>query len=303
MHPPGEWCGFVNHHKPPGVSSQQAVSWVRRLFGAAKAGHTGTLDPLATGVLPICLGRATRLAAYVSAANKSYRAEVAFGVETDTLDAQGACVREADAALVTSGMIEETLPRFRGEIEQTPPAFSALSQQGQRLYRLARRGEQVVATPRQVTISELDLLEFVQGHQPRATLELTCGKGTYVRSLAADLAHALGTVGHLTALVRTRVGPFRIEDSLTSERLQVLADEHQLGQALLPPDYPLHSYAELSLGDGDADRFMHGGQVICDITPGFARIYDSGHRFLGVGRVSPEGAGFLLQPVVVLAGD
>ena len=198
--------GWINLDKPLDMTSTQAVSAVRRIFDAKKAGHAGTLDPLASGVLPIALGEATKTVPFAQEAGKIYRFTIRWGEETTTLDAEGEVVRESDVRPAREA-IEAALDGFTGEIEQVPPAYSAIKVEGERAYDLARAGERVELKARTVTIDSLKLLDCPE--PDLAVLEMGCGKGAYVRALARDLAHQLGTVAHVAALRRVRVGPSR----------------------------------------------------------------------------------------------
>jgi tRNA pseudouridine55 synthase len=194
------------------------VARVRRLAGQKRVGHAGTLDPLATGVLPVLLGRATRLMDFIQSGHKTYVAEISLGTSTETDDAEGAVIASAPVPPLDRAMVEDALSRFRGEILQTPPKYSALKVGGQRAYALARAGAEPSLGPRAVTIHRLALLTL---SETALCVEVTCSKGTYIRSLARDLAEALGTVGHLAALVRTQVGPFYLKDAASLEDLAV----------------------------------------------------------------------------------
>ena len=208
--------GVVVVDKPVGPTSFAIVRTARRLTGVRKIGHGGTLDPLASGVLPICLGEATKLAQFLLDADKEYQATVCFGTETDTYDADGKVTATVDAAHLAEGQVRQALAGFLGEQQQVPPMFSALKRDGRPLHAYARAGEVVERAPRAVRIMTLDLLSFAEG---RATIYLRCSKGTYVRSLAHDLCRALGTGAHLTALRRTRSGPFAITEAVPPEAL------------------------------------------------------------------------------------
>ena len=199
--------GVLVLDKPPGMSSAAAVDHVKKRLGAKRAGHGGTLDPIATGVLPICLGEATKLAAYLLADDKEYEAEATLGVETDTQDRTGNVLVTRDASDVTRDAIATLLPSFLGEQEQVPPMFSAIKQGGVRLYHRARAGEEVERTPRRIRIDALELLDFTP---PRVKLRIACSKGTYVRTLLADLGTALGCGAHMSELRRTRSGVFTL---------------------------------------------------------------------------------------------
>jgi tRNA pseudouridine55 synthase len=206
--------GVLNLHKPPGMTSHDVVDVVRRLLETKRVGHAGTLDPAATGVLVVCVGEATRIVEYLMEGTKSYRAEITFGVTTTTEDAEGEIVSEQSAADVTEERLREVLRQFIGDIEQIPPMFSAVQVGGKRLHELARRGETVERPKRQVHIEGINLIKFTSAERAIAVLDVTCSKGTYIRTLAADIGAALGCGAHLSSLVRTRVGRFRLEESL-----------------------------------------------------------------------------------------
>lgn len=210
--------GLLVVDKPRGITSHDVVAQARRVTGIRKIGHAGTLDPLATGVVVLALGRATRLIRYVQDQEKEYVALVQFGVATDTLDADGTETERAPMALDQQGLTD-ALVAFRGEIEQVPPMVSALKHDGKRLYEIARRGAEVERPPRLVTIHELELNEFFPGDYPRAELRVVCSKGTYVRALADDIGRSLGGRAHLLALRRTRVGVFGLGHAITIEDL------------------------------------------------------------------------------------
>ncbi len=214
-------CGFLNVLKPPGMTSSQVVGRVRWLLGGTKVGHAGTLDPEAAGVLPLMVGKAARLFDYLQDKEKAYVAEVAFGTETDTQDAQGTVTAEGNA-YPDEAAIRAALPTLTGALLQTPPMFSALKRDGRRLYELARRGEAVALEPRPVTVHALTFL----GLMPRqgARLEVRCSKGFYVRTLCQDLGRAVGCPAHMRFLLRTRSGPFTLEQAYTLEELQAAAE-------------------------------------------------------------------------------
>lgn len=203
--------GVVVIDKPAGITSFDVVARVRRALGERRVGHTGTLDPMATGVLPVCVGEATKLVPFLMGGDKEYEAEALLGVTTDTLDATGTVTSETNAANVSRADVERVLSRFVGEVMQRPPMHSALKVGGQRLYDLARRGIEVERAPRPVRI---DAVELVACALPRLGLRVRCGKGTYIRSLVADLGEALGVGAHMTALRRTRVGAFGVADAV-----------------------------------------------------------------------------------------
>ena len=252
--------GWLIFDKPEGMNSTRAVGLVKSLYDAAKAGHAGTLDPLATGVLPIALGEATKTVPFVVEGSKVYRFTVRFGIETDTDDAEGKVTASSDRR-PSSPEIEATLPRFTGEIIQVPPRFSALKVEGARAYELARDEEQFELEPRRVSIARLTLVAHPD--KDHCILETECGKGTYVRALARDLGRALGSHGHVAALRRTRVGPFGEDRAVSVERLEALAsDRDDLVTALEPVEIALRDIPALTVSAADAARLRRGQPVL-----------------------------------------
>jgi tRNA pseudouridine55 synthase len=256
--------GVLVCDKPAGMTSHDVVARVRRLAGQRRVGHGGTLDPPATGVLVLALGRATRLLPFLPTEPKRYLAEVAFGAETDTLDATGTVTATADAAGVGEAGLRDALAGFVGPQLQVPPMVSAIKVGGERLYAKARRGEQVDRVPRPIVISELELVGFSAGERPRATLEVTCSGGTYVRSLAADLGRALGTLAHLATLRRTAVGRFTERDAHTLAELEELAGgprSENLAAAVLDPAAAMASTPTRAL-DGEEAAALANGRAL-----------------------------------------
>jgi tRNA pseudouridine55 synthase len=251
--------GWVVLDKPMGMTSTQAVGAVRRLFEAQKAGHAGTLDPLATGILPIALGEATKTVPFAVDGEKAYRFTMRFGVETDTDDAEGKVVRTSDV-LPTLEAIESVLPDFTGEISQVPPAFSAIKVDGERAYDLARAGEDVVLEPRWIVVEDLRLVDMPDA--ATAVLEAECGKGTYVRALARDIGRVLGSAGHVIALRRTRVGPFDEQMSVQLAALHDAAEAGDIGRLLQPVEAALDDLPGLSVSSGDAASLSRGQAVL-----------------------------------------
>jgi tRNA pseudouridine55 synthase len=251
--------GWVILDKPLGLGSTQAVSRVRRLFGAAKAGHGGTLDPLASGVLPIALGEATKTVPFVMDGRKEYRFTLRFGEARATDDAEGAVTATSDVR-PTDAAIRAILPSFVGTIDQTPPSFSALKVAGQRAYDLARAGEEVTLAPRRVVIGHLEML--ARTDPDHADFVVTCGKGTYIRSLARDVARRLGTVGHVSALRRTAAGPFREEAAISLSKLEALGHIPALFGVLAPVSTALDDIPALALTMAQADRLRQGQPVL-----------------------------------------
>lgn len=254
--------GWLIFDKPQGMTSTQAVSCVKRLYEAAKAGHAGTLDPLATGVLPIALGEATKTVPFVVEGRKEYRFTVRFGAETDTDDADGKVTATSEIR-PSRAEIEAKLPDFTGEISQVPPRYSALKVDGARAYDLARENEEFELAPRRVAVGRLDLVAHPD--KDHCVIEAECGKGTYVRALARDLGRALGSLGHVEALRRTRVGAFGEERAVSLATLDELAQSggHEaLTAVLLPVETALHDLPALVVNSSDAARLMRGQPVL-----------------------------------------
>jgi tRNA pseudouridine55 synthase len=254
--------GWLIFDKPRGMTSTQAVGRVKRLYQAAKAGHAGTLDPLATGVLPIALGEATKTVPFVVEGSKQYRFTERFGAETDTDDAEGKVVASSEKR-PTRAEIEAALPNFTGEIEQVPPRYSALKVDGARAYELARDDEDFELAARRVSVESLTLADHPD--PDHCVLETHCGKGTYVRALARDLGRALGALGHVEELRRTRVGPFSEERALSLAALEALAESggyEALLAALLPVETALCDIPALAVAGPDADRLRRGQAVL-----------------------------------------
>jgi tRNA pseudouridine55 synthase len=251
--------GWICLDKPYDLGSTQAVGRVRRLFNAQKAGHAGTLDPLATGILPIALGEATKTVSFMVEADKGYRFTIAWGKSTTTLDREGAVTGESDMR-PTRETVEAALPAFIGEIEQVPPAYSAIKVDGERSYDLARAGEAVELAARPVTIHSLDVVS--QADADHVTLAMRCGKGTYVRAIVRDLAAALGAEGHVSELRRTHVGPFGEQNAITLEKLEDLVHRGAGQEALLPVETALDDIPVLAVTDEDAFRLSQGRGMV-----------------------------------------
>lgn len=264
--------GLLNVHKPVGPTSHDIVAAVRRGTGERRAGHAGTLDPLASGVLVLALGKATRLMEYMSGAHKAYRAQVTLGLETDTYDTEGEVLAERPLpANLTRAQVEAALEAFRGTIMQRPPAYSAVKVGGKSAHRLARAGKTVELAARPVQITRLALAEFTP---PVITLEVECSAGTYIRSLAHDLGAALGVGGTLSALVRTASGSFRLDDAVGWEALTASFAAGDWAQYLLPAGLALAGTPELHLDAEDAQRIANGQAIAADApAEGLARAY------------------------------
>ena len=274
--------GILNLNKPRGPTSHDVVDRVRDLTSVRRVGHAGTLDPLATGVLLVCIGRATRVAEYIVAGVKAYRARLRLGITTDTFDADGEVTSEK-AVEVDRAQFEGALARFRGTLEQLPPMYSAIKHKGTPLHRLARRGEVVERQKREIHVYELTLTEW---EPPECTLELTCSPGTYVRALAHDLGQSLGCGASLAALTRLASGDFRLEDSITLEELGQAATSGRWQQLLLPIDAALAHMPALELEKDEARRVCAGQAVRGSFeegTPeGLARAYGADGEFLAI---------------------
>jgi tRNA pseudouridine55 synthase len=283
--------GILLLDKPSGISSNHALQRIKRLYQASKAGHTGSLDPLATGLLPLCLGYATKFSSFLLDADKRYRVRVRLGVSTSTADAEGEVVSVAPTNDVSEAALRDVLANFTGSIEQLPPMYSAVKHQGERLYKLAREGKEVERTPRTIQIFSLDLLRF---DLPDIELDVHCSKGTYVRTLAEDIGARLGCGGHVSALRRTGVGPYveGLTRFVTMSEVEVIAEapgaQAEAAQTfaamdalLLPLDSALGHCAALRLS-ADAAFYLGQGQPVLvpqAPTEGMVRLYDPSARF------------------------
>jgi tRNA pseudouridine55 synthase len=282
--------GLLLLNKPAGLTSNQALQKVKRLLQAKKAGHTGSLDPAATGMLPLCFGEATKVCAYLLDADKTYRVTAKLGIATDTGDADGTETAQGEVPALSADKWNEILQGFRGESLQVPPMYSALKKEGKRLYELARKGEVVERAPRPIRIDEIELLEAAGA---RLVFRVRCSKGTYIRSLVEDIARVAGTVAHTARLHRENVGDFRAEDMLDLKGAEVVAADGPgpLREQLLPPDRALAGLPDVSLENGLAAKFC-GGQVVSGGEAGrtgLARVYGENKEFLGVGELSGDG--------------
>lgn len=300
--------GIVCIDKELGMTSHDVVARVRRLARQKRVGHAGTLDPAASGVLPVCLGQATRVAEYLSESGKAYRATIRFGVVTDTYDAEGSVVREAPVSL-TVDEIAAALPAFLGEQMQTPPAYSAIKRGGQPVYKLARAGERVELEPRPVVIYALRIVSWAS---PDLVLDVECGKGTYIRSLAFDLGERLGPGAHLAALVRTRSGPFTLKQCLTLGKLEQALADGTWRDFLYAPDEALLERRAAILGpenearmrNGQALRFGLESRPVAVAEPvggELLRAYTTDGRFVGILRWEAEQG--IWQPAKVLLSE
>jgi tRNA pseudouridine55 synthase len=276
--------GILNINKATGMTSHDVVARVRKLLHQRRVGHAGTLDPAASGVLPICVGQGTRVAEYLSESGKVYQAEITFGTVTDTYDAEGNIIRTADTSHLTLARIEEALPHFLGPQKQLPPRYSAIKIQGQPAYKRVRSGEEITLEARAIEIQQLRLLAW---EPPRLTLVVECSKGTYIRSLAYDLGEHLGCGAYLSALIRTRSGPFTLAGSITLEQLAEASEEGTVSGYLLAADSALQNYPALELDAATITRVLHGNtfsnpQSHLQPAATLARIYDMEGHFLAI---------------------
>jgi tRNA pseudouridine55 synthase len=282
--------GLLLLDKPTGLTSNAALQKVKRLFDARKAGHTGSLDPLASGLLPICFGHATKLSGYLLGADKIYRTTARWGSQTDTADADGQVLAESALKTVDRPQLEKVLAGFHGELQQIPPMYSALKKDGKRLYELAREGKEVEREPRDIRIDELEIESFDPGCP---VLRVRCSKGTYIRTLVEDIARAAGTLGHVAALRRLSVLPFLEERMITMESLETAAQAgcEALDEYLLPLDDALSDWPAVKLGPSESYYLLQGHPVCAarESEVGLVRLYDETRRFLGIGEVMPDG--------------
>ena len=286
--------GLLVLDKPTGMSSNTALQHAKRLFGAAKAGHTGSLDPLATGVLPLCFGEATKFSQFLLDADKGYESTFVLGTGTDTADADGAEIARASAAHLTEDLVTQAMVTLTGAIEQVPPMYSALKVEGQPLYKRARAGEQVERAARPVEIYGFELLSFEPGEQVRLGVKVRCSKGTYIRTLAEDLGTALGVPAHVSTLRRCQSGPFALDDCVTPEQLTTVKEsgtDTDLDALLQPIESCIQHLPRLSLSEAATFYIRQGQPVLVPNGPqsGMVRIADAGGLFLGVGDMRDDG--------------
>ncbi len=282
--------GLLLLDKPTGESSNRSLQKVKRIFNAAKAGHTGTLDPLATGLLVICFGRATKISNYLLAADKHYQVALKLGVTTDSGDVDGEVIEQQDATYVTQQQIVQVAEKLTGNIEQIPPMYSALKHQGTRLYELARKGVEIERQPRNVKIHSFN---FVEQQQDLITMQVHCSKGTYVRTLVEDLGELLGCGAHVAQLRRTSLGPFVDKKMYTFDELESLAVQglSALDTVVLPTELALMSWPSVSVEDELMADLRNGRAMLLPGQPasGMVRIYDNDQQFYGMGTIRDDG--------------
>jgi tRNA pseudouridine55 synthase len=292
--------GVLPLDKPAGITSFDAIRQVRRILGERRVGHAGTLDPTATGLLPICVGRTTRFVDYFHAQPKTYHCVIRLGERSDTCDTEGVVVTGADASGVTADQIRSELVRFTGEVDQIPPMHSAVRHEGRHLYELARAGEEVVREPRRVTIYSVELVDFRPGAVAETEIVVVSGKGAYMRVLASDLGDALGTGGLLGWLSRTSYGTLMLGSSITLDQLASMDDPWA---ALLPPEVAVAHLPPVNLGPSQVQQIRRGQSVwlprsILPDVAGECRMHDPTGELIGIGELN----GGLLRPTKVLAG-
>ncbi|MFI5287023.1 MAG: tRNA pseudouridine(55) synthase TruB [Candidatus Dormibacteria bacterium] len=292
--------GVLPLDKPAGITSFDAIRQVRRILGERRVGHAGTLDPTATGLLPICVGRTTRFVDYFHAQPKTYHCVVRLGERSDTCDTEGVIVTGADASGVAPDRIRAELARFTGDIDQIPPMHSAVRHEGRHLYELARAGEEVVRQPRRVTIYSAELVDYRPGPVAEAEIVVVSGKGAYMRVLAADLGDALGTGGLLGWLSRTSYGTLTLSSSIALNQLEAMGDPWP---ALLPPEVAVAHLPLVNLGPAQVQQVRRGQSIwlprsILPEVAGECRMHDPSGELIGIGELN----GGLLRPTKVLAG-
>jgi tRNA pseudouridine55 synthase len=295
--------GLLNINKPKGLTSHDVVAHIRKLSGQRKVGHTGTLDPMATGVLLVCVGQATRLIEYLMSGRKQYRATIQFGKTTNTLDADGEILTENDASDLTQTKLKNIVPQFQGTLQQIPPIFSAIKKNGQPLYKQARAGQQVEVEPRTVTVYKLT---WVDWNPPNLTLDISCSSGTYIRSLARDIGEAAGTGAHLAQLTRTANGSWHIDDAVSLNQLEQAGDNWR--KFLHQPDQGIAHLPQVIL-DGEAvEHIRHGRQIPANLTTmpptgdkiELARAYTPAGEFIAILKLV-ESDGNIWQPKKVFS--
>lgn len=287
--------GIINILKPPGMTSHDVVAYLRRLFNMKKIGHAGTLDPAAAGVLPVFLGSATRFIEYTADADKSYRVEMILGYTTDTGDTTGEVISRHTGSLPEIASVVDVLPSFVGNIEQIPPMYSAIKVNGKKLYELAREGVTVNRKSRQITIHSINVVKTL----PNGLLfDVTCSKGTYIRTLCSDIGEKVGCPAVMSFLVRTRVGPFTLEESVSLEEVTAAKDK-----VVCSVDAALSHMPALALTARAAEMAVNGCPVIVDaphLPASLVRLYDASHRFIGVGQPA-TGSNTQIIPVKILS--
>lgn len=282
--------GILLLDKPAGITSNDALQRIKRIYNAARAGHTGSLDKPATGILPICLGEATKISTYLLNADKSYVSVAKLGVVTSTADAEGEIVNTRSVPVIKKRELERVIKQFVGNIEQVPPMYSALKVEGQRLYRLAYQGLEIERQARSVTIHQIDLLQF---DQESFEIRVHCSKGTYIRTLVEDIGNTIGCGAHVSTLRRLSTGPFDEDQMVTMEIVENLAKQGDdaLDELLVPVDSALEHLAAVALSEEASYSLCQGQAVLVTHAPseGLVRIYDHNRAFIGIGTINDDG--------------
>ena len=295
--------GVVVINKNSGITSHQEVQRLRRLLPGVKAGHTGTLDPMATGVLPVCLGKATRLVEYIIEQSKCYRAVITFGVVTDTGDADGQVLATSQVPCLDKCMMEKTVRSFTGVQEQLPPLYSAVKYKGKPLYRWTREGSTVPRESRQVEIYKIEIVSFSAEREPQLELDIKCSKGTYIRTLAVDLGQAIGCGAHLSALQRLSVGPYELKDALTTVDFARLVENNNFKQQILPPESAVQHLPRVDLNVLQTEHLRQGRELQLNeadcleeiVSAPVIRIYDQDKQFRALASVTCDDSGCRLK--------
>ncbi|MDY6825791.1 MAG: tRNA pseudouridine(55) synthase TruB [Bacillota bacterium] len=282
--------GLIVIDKPRGITSHGVVREIRRLIPEVKAGHTGTLDPMATGVLPVCLGKATRLAEYTSSLPKIYLAGITFGIATDTADADGKAIASSTLPIFDPDYLKEIILKFTGRIEQIPPAYSAVKHQGKPAYYWARRGKNIPLRSRTVEIYEINILSFKEEERPHLTIEVRCSAGTYIRTLAVELGRALNVCAHLSSLCRLAVGKFSLKEAHSLEEAALLMEQKKFDNLLLPMDRAVEHLETIKLDSEGITDLQHGKPVRLiktafketAVAGSLVRVYDENDNFKAI---------------------
>ncbi len=291
--------GFINFLKPPGITSHQCVAMFRKMLGIKKIGHAGTLDPGAAGVLPICIGKGTKAAAYLLESKKIYRAEMCLGITTESQDAYGNITGMRPPGNIRQEQLTDVFQSFEGKITQVPPMFSAIKRKGKPLYKLARRGEVVPRKPREAVIYSLEIIKV---DLPRILFQVECSKGTYIRTLAADIGEQLGTGAYLSFLLRVQSGPFGIEESHTKEEVDNKLQEENLKECILPLDHAFGDFPQVILQEKAVRPFVNGaalspaGLKNYIISDKMVRVYSPCGLFLALGKWQEKKGERVLAP-------
>jgi len=295
--------GVVNIRKAQGPTSHDVVDAARGIFGLKRVGHAGSLDPMATGVLVVCLGKATRIVEYLMGGAKEYRARMLLGVSTDSQDSTGVVISQSDASGVTREALEQAIAGFVGEIEQVPPMVSAIKQQGKALYKLAREGRTVERAARKVTVHSIELGDFTPGFRAEAEIIVKCSSGTYIRTLCSDIGDSLGCGASMSMLERTRVGRFGIDDGVSIEELEQAKADGRLEEYVTPIDAALDYLPLAVLADENEIGIVHGSAVVVECDAGLGeivRMSTKSGRFLGLGVIEVVDDSRVVLPKKVL---